>query len=136
MNKIITGGCLCGKVRYTFCAEPTFSGNCHCRDCQKASGSAYTPAMFVAESAVNIVGEVRYYETKADSGRAVSRGFCPNCGSQLFSQLALLPELIGVRAGTLDEPNHFVPKMDIFTASAACWDVMNPELPKFNRAPQ
>jgi hypothetical protein len=135
MSKTITGGCLCGKVRYTFSAKPVFSGNCHCRDCQKASGSAYTPAMFVAEDAVAISGEVKYFESKADSGRAIWRGFCPNCGSQLFSKLALLPGVIGVRAGTFDNTADFEPKMDIYTDSAAHWDTMNADLPKFAKAP-
>ena len=136
MLKLITGGCLCGKVKYTFSAKPIFSGNCHCRDCQKSSGSAYTPALFVPENAVNISGHVQYYATKADSGRRVSRGFCPNCGSQLFSQLELLPDMLGIRAGSLDNPDEYKPNMDIFTASAACWDVMNPDLPKHTYSPK
>jgi hypothetical protein len=135
LEKPITGGCLCGKVRYTFSAHPIFSGNCHCRDCQKSSGSAYTPALFVPENAVNVSGQVQYFTINADSGRTVSRGFCPNCGSQLFSQLELLPDMLGIRAGSLDNPDEYKPSMDIFTASAACWDVMNPDLSKYSHAP-
>ncbi len=48
----------------------------------------------------------------------------------------MLPNVLGVRAGTFDNPNEFEPKMDIYTASAACWDAMNPALPKFERSPQ
>jgi hypothetical protein len=136
MTNTITGGCLCGKVRYSFSTAPIFTGNCHCRDCQKASGGPYTPAMFVAEPSVELTGEVKYFESKADSGRLVARGFCPNCGSQLFSKLEMLPNVLGIRAGTLDDPNNFEPKMDIFTDSAADWDTMNPALPKFEKSPR
>ena len=136
MNKTITGACLCGQVKYTFSAKPIFSGNCHCRDCQRSSGSGYTPALFVPEHAAEIIGKVKYYESKADSGRSISRGFCPNCGSQLLSKLELMPNLIGFRAGTLDNPEDYEPNMDIFTDSAAHWDVMNDRIPKFPKSPK
>jgi hypothetical protein len=136
MTQTITGGCLCGKVRYEFTAQPLFSGNCHCRDCQKSSGSAYTPAVFVAEPKVSITGEVKYYQSQADSGRRIARGFCPECGSQLFSKVEIMPDVIGVRAGTFDDPNAFEPKVDIYTDSAAHWDVMNPLLTKFPKSPK
>lgn len=135
MSKVITGGCLCGRVRFETSAEPVFAGNCHCRDCQKSTGGPYTPAFFVAKHAVKIEGEVKYFESKADSGRSVFRGFCPECGSQLFSKLEMLPELIGLRAGTFDNPNDYQPNIDIYTSSAAHWDVMNPSLPKFEKSP-
>ena len=136
MSKTMTGACLCGQVKYSISAKPIFSGNCHCRDCQRTSGSAYTPAIFVPEQGVEITGDVKYYESKADSGRAISRGFCPTCGSQLFSKLELLPNMIGFRAGTLDNPDDYEPGVDIYTESAAHWDVMNENIPKFPRSPK
>lgn len=136
MEKTITGGCLCGKVRYAFSAKPLFAGNCHCRDCQKASGSAYTPAMFLPEDAVTVTGEVKSFESKGDSGQTVLRQFCPNCGSLVLSKVAVMPGLIGVRAGTLDDTSNFEPQIDMYTDSAAHWDVMNSTLPKFPKAPK
>ena len=136
MDQVLTGGCLCGAIRYECRGEPVFSGNCHCRDCQRTSGSAFTPAMFFQESAVKIKGDPKSYETTADSGNKVWRLFCPNCGSQLFAKLEMLPNMIGLRAGTLDDPSAFQPKLDFFTSSAPCWDFMNPDLPKFERAPR
>ena len=85
--------------RYTSNLKPpasghvVFSGNCHCRDCQRTSGGAYTPALLVPESSITISGEVTYYESTADK-----------CGSQLFAKLEMLPDIIGLRAGTLDDP--------------------------------
>lgn len=88
------------------------------------------------EESVSIQGTVKYFDSKADSGNTISRGFCPNCGSQLFARLQMLPNLLGLRAGTLDDPGDFHPKMNIYTASAAHWDHMNPDLPKFPQSPR
>lgn len=135
MNELLIGGCLCGDVRYASTGEPVFSGNCHCRDCQRTSGGAYTPALFVQTHTVKTSGTIKYYESTADSGSKITRGFCPNCGSQLFARLERMPDLLGIRAGTLDDPSMFKPVLDMFTASASHWDVMNPDLPKFLKAP-
>ncbi|KXW57406.1 GFA family protein [Ferrovum myxofaciens] len=134
MTKILAGGCLCGNVRYESTGEVVFSGNCHCRDCQRTSGGAFTPALFVPEKTVKISGTVKYYESTADSRNKISRGFCPNCGSQLFAKLGNFTNLLGLRAGTLDDPSLFKPMLDIYTSSAAHWDFMNPDLPKFPKA--
>ena len=129
-----TGGCLCGSVRYECTAEPLVMGNCHCRDCQRATGSAYASGLLVPQSAVTITGDVKYYDVIADSGSNVGRGFCPNCGSRLFSKPPI-PELMGILAGTLDDPSWFKPAMDFYAASAQPWDYMNPDLPKFAKMP-
>jgi hypothetical protein len=75
MARQFTGGCLCGRVRYECSADPIFMGNCHCRDCQKASGGAYEPDIGLPAAALKITGPVKYYDTKADSGNMLSRGF-------------------------------------------------------------
>ncbi len=62
MSTSLTGGCQCGAVRYECSAEPLFTGNCHCRDCQKATGGAYVPAFAVPVQSVKITGDVKYYE--------------------------------------------------------------------------
>jgi hypothetical protein len=136
MSDLLTGGCQCGAVRYECSAEPLFTGNCHCRDCQKSTGGAYVPAFAVPAQAVKITGDVKYYESRADSGNMFNRVFCPICGSRLFGKAAALPQFLLVTAGSLDDPSRFKPSMDFFTASAQPWDHMNPELPKFPRQPK
>ncbi|WP_174875342.1 GFA family protein [Vogesella oryzae] len=130
MKAKYTGQCLCGAIRYTVDVEPLFSGNCHCRDCQRASGSAFTPAMIFPASSVLISGEARFFESAADSGNSHQRGFCPQCGSQLFASFGSLPGMLGIKAGTLDDTSRYVPQLDFHVASAAAWEVMNPALPK------
>ena len=136
MTTRFTGGCMCGAVRYECGTDPIAMGNCHCRDCQRATGSAFAAAVLVPVSAVKITGEVKYYEVIGDSGGIVRRGFCPNCGARLFGRSAASPGGISIMAGTLDDSSWFTPQADIYTASAQPWDYMHPDLPKFPGPPQ
>ena len=136
MPETITGGCLCGAVRYTTSAQPIIAANCHCRDCQRASGGAYVSAVLLPRAGVAITGPVKYFEVKGGSGNAVKRGFCPECGARLFGMPDIAPQMMSVTAGSLDDPSWFRPAMDIYTASAQPWAHMDPALPKFPRSPQ
>lgn len=121
MKTPFTGDCLYKAVRYECSAEPIGMANCHCRDCQKDTGSAYAAELFVPLNAVTITGDV-------------NRGFCPICGSRLFAKLGQT-ELMAITAGSLDDPSEFKPAIDVYTASAQPWDYMNPELAKFAKIP-
>jgi hypothetical protein len=93
-------------------------------------------ALAVPRNALKITGEVKYYDSKGDSGNVVSRGFCPSCGSRLFGKPSVMPDLMVIMAGSLDDPSWYKPGMDFYTASAQPWDYMNPDLPKFPQMPQ
>ena len=135
MSKPYAGGCACGAVRYTCTAEPAFSWNCHCRDCQRASGGAYCPVMYVPQSALTLSGAVTYYAVKAESGNRVERGFCATCGSPLCIRAAWVPKLLGLWAGGLDQSSRFMPQLDVWTASATAWDTLLDGLAKARHAP-
>lgn len=135
MSKSLHGGCLCGAVRFSFDVAPVFSANCHCRDCQRATGSAYMPVMALPGEQVRVDGDVTWFERRADSGLAADEGFCPRCGARLFAHAAVLPGILLVQAGNLDEPAAFTPQFDMFVDSAQPWDVMDPNLPKYPRMP-
>ncbi|NNP74379.1 aldehyde-activating protein [Acinetobacter defluvii] len=134
MSVKYSGGCLCGAVRYHAEVEPKVSFNCHCRDCQKSSGGAYAPIAFFAQSQLNIQGDVKYYQSLGVSGKMIKRGFCGNCGSNLFGLPEIAAELISIRAGTLDDPNMFRPKFEIFTSHANQWDILNQDIQHFTHA--
>lgn len=136
MNAKHSGQCLCGEIRYSVDIEPVFTGNCHCKDCQRSSGSAFIPAMIFPEKDVVVSGEVKYFESQTDSGNIHKRGFCPNCGSQLFARFSHMPGMLGIKSGTLNDSSNYVPKLDFYVGSAAPWDFMNPELPKKQGAAQ
>ena len=82
-----------------------------------------------------LCGEMKYFESRADSGNAVSRGFCAVCGGRLFGRSAGMPGITAIMAGTSDDPRRFKPAMYIYTSSAQPWDHMNPQLPKFTKLP-
>ncbi len=126
----ISGGCACRAVRYETEADPLVMLNCHCRDCQRASGSAYGAFMVMPKAAVRLQGEPRYFRTIGNAGRAVERGFCPSCGSPVTVKLEHRPELLGLLAASLDDPSRYKPAMDVFTGSAWPWDHMLPETQK------
>ena len=111
-------------------------GNCHCRDCQRSTGGAYAPMIGVPIAEVRITGDIRWYDSRADSGSIASRGFCLICGARLFAKSSADPTLLEIQAGTLDVPARFKPAEDIFTSSAQAWDYMNPALRKFGKGPE
>ncbi|SPL68903.1 GFA family protein [Acinetobacter stercoris] len=127
----IQGGGFCGAVRYETIAKPRYSINCHCRDCQKITGSAYAPLLSFFQSEVIIKGKVQYFDSNGKSGKRVRRGFCPKCGSRLFSLPEMLAGIISIHVGTLDEPNLFEPKAELFISQANHWDVLNPNILHF-----
>ena len=133
MSQTIAGGCACGAIRYETDATPVVMLNCHCRDCQRASGSGYAAHLVVPKATVRVQGEPRYYKTVGDAGRAVERGFCVVCGSPVMSKLERMPDILALRAASLNDPSLYKPAMDTFTDSAWHWDAMtvnSQKLPK------
>ena len=108
------GGCLCGAVRYESKAEPAIGGHCHCEDCRKSSGAGHCAHLAVPKSAVSVTGEVTTYDKAADSGNIVSRAFCPACGAPVFSLNAAMPDLIFIRASSLDDLEVFKPQIVVY----------------------
>ena len=133
MGQNLSGGCACGAIRYETDADPVVMLNCHCRDCQQASGSAYAAFMVVPKASVRIRGEPRYHRIVGSGGKAVERGFCVNCGSQVVAKLERLPDVLGLQAASLDDPSLYKPAMDIFTDSAQPWDHMHPDTKKLSQ---
>ena len=131
----ITGGCLCGRVRYTLTGEPAFHCLCHCRNCQRYTGSAFETVMGFPTESVRLQGELKTYEDTGDSGQPVHRRFCPNCGSGVIAEVDILPGLTMVLAGTLDDPSVFKPTMDVYWSSVQPWVHAGGERTQFARMP-
>jgi hypothetical protein len=131
----ISGGCICGAVRYTAKAKPLVVRACWCRVCQYfASGNATINLAFPTDS-VTITGELTDYASSADSGNHMHRRFCPKCGVPRFSHADERPGFLVVRAGTLDDPGVAVLQANIWTKSAPAWAQLDPNLPKFEGQP-
>ena len=131
----LTGGCLCEAVRYKSGAEPQVVVHCHCYDCRKSSGTGHCTHIAVSEDGFDVTGQVRSYDRPADSGNIVSRGFCPNCGSPLFSRNAAMPGMIFIRASSLDDADLVTPQMVVYRSHAPRWDHMDENLPSFAEMP-
>ena len=136
MSGLLTGGCECGAIRYECSAEPIMAGHCHCRSCQQASGTGHASHIMVPRAALRITGDARFYERTADSGNTVRRAFCPNCGAPVCSESSGWPDMMTLRAGSLDDPELFRPGMIVYAARAPSWDRMDPELPSFPKMPE
>lgn len=130
MGQKLSGGCACGAIRYETEVDPIVMVNCHCRDCQRAVGTAYAAVMVVPAVSVVLRGEPRYFKTVGEAGKWVQRGFCKACGSPVVVKLERFPDAIGFQAGSLDDPKRFNPAMDIFTSSAQPWDQMQSDTQK------
>jgi hypothetical protein len=131
----ITGGCLCGRVRYTVTGEPAFSGFCHCRNCQRYTGSAFETLIAFPAASVSVQGELKTYDDTGDSGQPVHRRFCPNCGSGVVNEVDVLPGVTIVLAGTVDDPATFKPTMDVYWSSAQPWVHTSSERTRFPKMP-
>jgi hypothetical protein len=131
----ITGGCLCGKVRYSADTDPLYPSVCHCHDCQKASGSAFTIIVAVPRNTLNVQGELKTYAHKGDSGMPNYRRFCPSCGSRVLDEAGMAPGMLMLQVGTLDDPSWVRPAMEIYCDSAQPWVSLGGEWQRFPKMP-
>src|SRR5881392_1670545 len=100
-----TGGCLCGAIRYESGGEPQFALQCHCRDCQRASGSGYVAAVRMPSAEFRITkGAPKRYVAKSDAGNEITRAFCGDCGAPLYVHVSTRPDLVGIRVPSFDDP--------------------------------
>lgn len=116
-----TGGCLCGEVRYQFTGDPLMVAVCHCRHCQKQSGTAFSVVCVLTDGQYRQTGTTQVYHDTGDSGSPVHRHFCAHCGSPIVSIAGLLPGLTIIKAGTLDDPTPWHPTAEAYCDTALPW---------------
>ncbi|MDW3208197.1 MAG: GFA family protein [Alphaproteobacteria bacterium] len=121
-NSRFEGGCACGNVRYRVNAPPMFVHCCHCRFCQRETGSAFVVNALVEGSKVEIrAGEPTPCRLPTESGNPHIVYRCPECHIALWSEYSNGEKLRFIRVGTLDEPDRFPPDIHIFTSSKVPW---------------
>ena len=137
MNKITTheleGGCTCGQVRYRLTRSPITVHCCHCRWCQRETGTAFALNAMIETEAVNLTsGRPERVLTPSHSGKGQTVVRCPNCHIAVWSHYAGAGDLLSfVRVGTLDNPDALPPDIHIFTASKQPWVILPPDKPAF-----
>jgi hypothetical protein len=136
--KPITGRCLCGGVTYTADAEPVIQAVCHCTDCQRQTGNPFSVIVAVPRAAFDVGGDTlaTFPTIGEDHGGETQRSFCSACGSPIFSAAAVAPELIFIKAGSLDDSSWLQPAVEVWTSSAQSWSPQFEGTARLERGPQ
>ncbi len=130
MRQRVTGGCLCGGVRYEYDGEVGPANYCHCADCRRATGSAFNIGVRLEAARFRLAcGRPRGFTKRGDSGNELTRWFCPDCGSPLYTASPRHPEFHYVKAGTLDDPSIVRPSHQNWMGSKVPWASPAPDLP-------
>ena len=130
------GHCLCGDVQYQFDEKRAgFGLHCHCKDCQRVTGSGKATVILFPMDAVTIEGEYKTYASLGFDGSHVNRGFCPNCGSQMFTHIDEMPGFVFVKAGSLNDSSWVKASLNCWESTASPWSPVDGQLPGAERNP-
>jgi hypothetical protein len=128
----LEGGCACGRVRYRLTSAPMFVHCCHCRDCQRQTGSAFAlNALIETDRIERLSGETQPIAMPTDSGQPHDIHRCPVCQTALWSDYGRRPALRFVRVGTLDDPARLKPDVHIYIRSKLPWVELPGDVPAF-----
>jgi hypothetical protein len=119
----LDGSCLCGSLTYTCEAEPMMQVICHCRDCQRAGGAPFSYNVVAPKASFEVHGDTKavYRTVGQETGQERERVFCSKCGSQMATFIAEMPDVVAIKAGTLNEPVGLTPEMEIWTSRRHDW---------------
>ena len=131
---MVSGRCLCGNVRYEYDGEVGPASYCHCEDCRRCTGSAFVISVRFERAGFRVEsGTVKGYTKRGESGNELTRHFCADCGSPLFTSAPKHPDHVYVKAGTLDDPSLVSPTHQSWVASSVAWSRIDPALTAFTR---
>jgi hypothetical protein len=132
MTDTLDGGCACGRLRYRLHGAPMFVHCCHCKDCQRQTGTAFVLNALIEADRVDLLsGETQPFPMPTDSGKPHRVFRCPACGTAVWSEYGGLETLRFVRLGTLDEPATVSPDVHIYTRSKLPWVTLPDGVPAF-----
>ena len=127
----VDGSCHCGKITYQAEIDPEKVGICHCTDCQTISGTAYrTNVQSLPGTFKLLTGEPRIYIKTAESGNKRAQGFCPDCGTGLFSTTETDRKVYGLRVGSIRQRGELRPRSQGWCRSAQPWSMDIRDLPQ------
>ncbi len=129
------GGCLCGKVRFALSGDPLMQAVCHCKNCQRQTGTSFSVLVGAAKPTVTITGALSTYEDHGESGGAVLRSFCPSCGSPVVSHIPAAPDFVIIKAGAFDDTSWIDPQTHFWKDSAQTWLTIPETATVFSRNP-
>ena len=127
------GGCYCGNLRYAVSDEPLNTAICHCKSCQRQTGSAFSVVMALPRGSVSMDGSVATYDITGDDGAVSRRYFCQKCGSPIAIDPATMPAVTFLNVGTLDDTSKVKPEVQLWCESAQSWVRVSDETRNFAR---
>ena len=128
----VQGGCHCGKITYEAEIDPEKVSICNCTDCQTTSGSAYRTNVPCEKGTFQLkTGEPRIYVKTAESGNKRAQGFCPDCGTSLFSTTETNRQIYALRVGTIAQRAQLRPRSQGWCRSAQPWVMDISALPQY-----
>lgn len=129
------GGCACGAIRFVVTGPFAGVGACHCTDCQKETGGGAGHVALARKGSLVITkGSPKFFRKRSDSGAEVTRAFCGDCGTPLWSGSERMP-FTPVKLGSLDDFDDLSPQIHMFVSSAPAWHQFGEGLPKFDKMP-
>lgn len=129
---VLSGSCSCGAVRYALSSSPMFVHCCHCRDCQRQTGSAFVLNALIEADRMSVAGDTRGFPQPTDSGRPHVIQRCPQCGTAVWSTYGGREAIRFLRIGTLSDPSQCPPDVHIYTRSKLPWVTLPERVPAFD----
>jgi len=119
----VTGRCLCGQVKYKIANAPAATGVCHCKNCQRQAGSAFSTLGVVPKAEFEFTeGSPKLFEdSDTASGNTVQRYFCGNCGAPIYSAIDAQPDNLFLKTGTMDDTSGFTPQFHAWCDTKQGW---------------
>ena len=122
MNDVQEGGCQCGAIRYRVEGAPVGVGVCHCKECQRQSGSAFGMSFIVRKEAFALLsGELKTFTRTSESGRPVVCAFCPECGTRIHHEARWREGVLNIKPGTLDDTSRLQPTAQVWASRKQPW---------------
>ncbi len=128
----LVGGCQCGAVRYRISGEPVVTAMCHCSTCRRAHAAPAVAWAMYAQAQVSFSKEM---PTAYESSPGARRSFCGRCGTQIAFTGDMLPGLIDIAIGSLDDPARMAPAVHIWDSKRLPWMQLADDLPRFPEFP-
>ena len=116
-----TASCRCGQLKATVTGDPVRVSVCHCRNCQKRSGSAFAAQARWPADQVTIEGKSKSWVKVADSGSRATFNFCPDCGSDVHYEIDSMPGIVAILLGAFDDPHAFTPQFSVWENRKHNW---------------
>ena len=126
---MIHGSCYCGSIKYEIHGKIIMFANCHCRSCRKFTGSTFSSVLVVNADDFNVTREDNLCSYQSSPGK--HRYFCNTCGCHVFSRVDYRPDMVFVKAGSLDDDPHAKPQFHFWTSNKAPWHEILDNIPQY-----